>query len=275
MSVTTLESRERQYSNKVSQLHKELTRSIESENSATKNANKATLKIQKNQSSSQLSTATRELNRQNTKISNEKNKQASIQKKISDYTSKLNGVRIELAKERDKNNKKMLDKMERDNQEKISKLVANSDQKPLVLKQLVNVSHDVFISYAHEDSDYANELVKLMKASGIDVIYDKNDLKWGESIIDFIDSHLKTVKFAIVLISPAYLEKYWTNYELKSLLQRHSRSGDNQNIILPIWHNITAEEVANRSLALTDFNAVITAITTKEEIVKKVEQILK
>ena len=273
MSISTLESREKQYSSKLTKLNKDFASSVGKENIAVKNANKATIKLQKGKTSSQVNSATREINRENEKIAAEKKKQAHIQKKISDTFTKLNITRLELSKERDKKTKKVLENMGKENQRQISSIVSNTTYNVRPVEPEF-VEHDIFFSYAHEDSDYADELVNMMKEDDIDIIFDKNDLIWGQSIIDFIDSHLRTVRFAILLITPAYLEKYWTNYELKSLLQRHSRTNGNQSLILPIWHNVTADEVAKRSLALTDFNALLTAINTKEDIVNKVKKLL-
>ena len=273
MSLSTLESREKQYSSNLAKLNKDLAFSFGKENIAVKNANKAKTKLQKARTSAQVNSATREINRENDKIAAEKKKQADIQKKISDVSTKLNNNRLELSKERDKRTKKVLENMGKESQRQISSIVSNTTYNVRPVEPEF-VEHDIFFSYAHEDSDYADELVNMMKEDDIDIIFDKNDLIWGQSIIDFIDSHLRTVRFAILLITPAYLEKYWTNYELKSLLQRHSRTNGNQSLILPIWHNVTADEVAKRSLALTDFNALLTAINTKEDIVNKVKKLL-
>lgn len=258
MSISTLESREKKYSSKLTKLNKDLASSVGKENIAVKNANKATTKLQKGKTTSQVNSTTREINRENDKIAAEKKKQAHIQKKISDTFTKLNNTRLELSKERDKKTRKVLENMGKENQRQILSIVSNTTYSVRPVEPEI-VEHDIFFSYAHEDSDYADELVNMMKKDDIDVIFDKNDLTWGQSIIDFIDSHLRTVRFAILLITPAYLEKYWTNYELKSLLQRHSRTNGSQSLILPIWHNVTADEVAKRSLALTDFNALLNA----------------
>lgn len=274
MSIATLESREKQYARKLNQLNKDLAASISKENDAVKKSTKATIKRQKARAESQVNSSTRELNRENDKIAAEKKKQADLQKKISDANNKINTTRIELSKARSKENKKVLEEIEKRNKHEISKILNSPSQNSIEIALNKNLEHDIFFSYAHEDSDYADDLVNMMKAAGIDVVFDKNDLKWGETIIDFIDSHLRTVKFAIVLITPSYLEKYWTQYELKTLLQRHSQSNGRSNLILPIWHNVTKDEIASRSLALTDFNALVTTLSSKEEIVKKVQELL-
>lgn len=216
----------------------------------------------------------RQIESENKKIFDAKKKQADIHKKIADTTAKLNKARIDLGKERNKESMKALEQLQRENQSRISEIIKTVDNSFTGANSMNNhkYDHDIFFSYAHEDSEYADSLVKMMKENGIDVVFDKNDLAWGQSIIDFIDNHLRAVKYGIILLTPTYLEKYWANYELKSLLQRHSRS-EGQNIILPIWHNITADEIANRSLALTDFNALPTSIYTQEAIVKKVKEL--
>lgn len=269
MSISGLESRERQCLQKIERLNKDMANAAKKEVDIMKKTGQLNQRLLRAKTSGQLSSINRSIANENKRLSEIKKKQSVTQKKVTETAAQLNKVRADLRKEREKESKKVLKQIEVDNQKRIEKIQSNYNGSNSTNSEKELVEHDIFFSYAHEDSDYADPLVQLMKEKEIDVIFDKNDLAWGQSIIDFIDSHLRTVKFGIILLTPTYLNKYWATYELKSLLQRHSRS-NGQNIILPIWHNITADEVAQHSLALTDFNAMLTSISTQEEIANKV-----
>ena len=82
---------------------------------------------------------------------------------------------------------------------------------------------------------------------------------------------MKKCKFGVVVLSPNYLKKYWTRYELEGLFQRESYGG---KLILPIWHKITKREVQNFSPTLADRKAMNTAIMTPEEIAEKLKELV-
>jgi hypothetical protein len=52
-----------------------------------------------------------------------------------------------------------------------------------------------------------------------------------------------------MIISKNFLNKKWTDYEYISLITKEEKG---EKIILPIWHNITKEEVKDHSLYLAD-----------------------
>ena len=51
------------------------------------------------------------------------------------------------------------------------------------------------------------------------------------------------------MISPHFLEKEWPQRELDGLA---AREFDGTKVILPVWHNITAEQLRARSPMLAD-----------------------
>ena len=53
-----------------------------------------------------------------------------------------------------------------------------------------------------------------------------------------------------MVLSTSYINSHWTNYELDGILQRVA--GSEENILLPIWHNISKEEIDAFSLTLSD-----------------------
>ena len=134
-------------------------------------------------------------------------------------------------------------------------------------------TYDVFVSHSTEDKEsFANEFVQLLQDNfGLKVWYDAISIQWGDSIRTEIDKGLKKSKFGVVILSRSYISKYWTNYELEGLFQRESNGG---KLILPIWHNITKQEVQNFSPSLAGKMAMNTAFMTPKEIAEKLYELL-
>jgi len=125
-------------------------------------------------------------------------------------------------------------------------------------------SYDLFISYASEDeSDIVNPLVKLLEEIGLRVWYDKTYVKVGDSLRRSIDNGLINSRFGVVIISPNFIKKSWTLYELDSLVAREITAG---KVILPIWHRVSKNDVQEFSPKLSDKVALHTSILTIEEI---------
>lgn len=132
--------------------------------------------------------------------------------------------------------------------------------------------YDVFISHASEDKDLVvRPLAISLKDKGLSVWYDEFELKIGDSLRRKIDAGLAKSNFGIVVISRDFIKKGWTNYELDGLITK-AVSGEQQ--LLPIWHNITKQEVLNYSPSLADKVARNTAVNTIEEISKEIAQLI-
>jgi hypothetical protein len=70
-----------------------------------------------------------------------------------------------------------------------------------------------------------------------------------------IDRGLADSEFGVVIISPAFFAKHWTRKELSGL---RAREEGGRKVILPVWHNVTKEKVAEYSPTLADAIAVST-----------------
>ena len=133
--------------------------------------------------------------------------------------------------------------------------------------------YDVFISHASEDKDeVVRPLAIALKNTGLKVWYDEFELKIGHSLRRKIDEGLVKSRFGIVVLSKAFLNKGWTNYELDGLVTK-AVSGD--QVLLPIWHNISKQEVINYSPSLADKLARNTAMHTVEEIAKEIGEVIR
>lgn len=132
--------------------------------------------------------------------------------------------------------------------------------------------HDVFISHASEDKDeIVRPLANALKAGGLDVWYDEFELKIGDSLRQKIDKGLASSRFGIVVLSKAFIKKGWTNYELDGIV---SRFINGEQIMLPIWHGITKQEVLDYSPSLADKVARNTASFTLEEIADEIIELI-
>ena len=115
-------------------------------------------------------------------------------------------------------------------------------------------SWDVFISHATEDKEaVAEPLSRALMKAGVSVWYDAFSLRVGDSLMSSIDSGLRKSKFGIVVLSKAFFRKDWPQRELRALAQKQSVS---QKVILPIWHDVTIEEVQDHFLLLADVVAL-------------------
>jgi len=131
---------------------------------------------------------------------------------------------------------------------------------------------DIFISHASEDKDtVVRPLAKMLKEYGIRVWYDEFELKLGDSLSKSIDKGLSNSSYGIIILSNSFLEKGWTDYELRSLISQEILKRD--KVILPIWHEIGIQEIARYSPFLTDKFALSTSVGIDELALKVVAAI--
>ncbi|RWX52872.1 toll/interleukin-1 receptor domain-containing protein [Photobacterium chitinilyticum] len=116
--------------------------------------------------------------------------------------------------------------------------------------------YDFFISHATEDKDiFVRELASELINLGSTVWYDELSLSIGDSLRRKIDLGLSKSRFGVVVLSPDFLKKEWTQYELDALVNKSMSEG---KVILPIWHNVSWVEVSNYSHSLADKVAIKT-----------------
>jgi hypothetical protein len=104
---------------------------------------------------------------------------------------------------------------------------------------------DVFISHASEDKvDFVRPLAHALANSGLGVWFDEFTLTVGDSLRRKIDEGLAASRYGVVVLSPNFFAKRWPQEELDGL---YSKEVAGVKVILPVWHNITADEVRNYS----------------------------
>ena len=154
----------------------------------------------------------------------------------------------------------------------VPSLVQGRDEPPFGSRDSDHREHDVFISHASEDKDdIVRPLALALRNAGLSVWYDEFELRIGDSLRQKIDKGLAKSRFGIVVLSKNFIRKGWTNYELDGII---TRVVSGEQVILPIWHNITKQEVIEFSPSLADKLARNTAVYTVEEIASEISEVI-
>jgi len=97
----------------------------------------------------------------------------------------------------------------------------------------------IFLSHAWEDKSFVEPLYQALKDE-FDVWYDKARITLGDSIYEKISEGIRECDFGVVVFSPNFLRKNWTQEELNGLkaLQTEKRK-----VILPVLHDLTIDEL--------------------------------
>lgn len=124
---------------------------------------------------------------------------------------------------------------------------------------------DVFVSHASEDKAFARELVNALEESGLRVWFDELSLFAGDSLRRAINQGLAESEYGIVILSPNFLAKEWPQKELDGLT---AREDGKEKVIIPIWHNVSAENVRKFSPILADKLSIISEDDISEVVGK-------
>lgn len=132
---------------------------------------------------------------------------------------------------------------------------------------------DVFISHASEDKEaVAVPLRSALVDLGISVWLDKTELTVGDSLRRKIDQGIRASRFGIVILSERFFAKGWTNHELDGLV---TRTVAGEQTLLPIWHNLTGDQVRVYSPSLADKVALTTDSMAVEEMAEQIAAVIR
>ena len=197
------------------------------------------------------------------------------QKDMAKKSSDLGATQQKLTKERKREN----DKFQKDQDKQLKQMKAAQKEarrwvtSGITLLENKNKKYDVFISYVQSHSlEYVDKLEIALRNKDVSVSRDKTDMIIGQSMTKAIENGLAKSKLAIVVLSPNYLHKYWTNFELNGLFSKQGITG--HQMILPIWKNVSAEEIAVKRPSLANLLAWNVANDTTEEIANTINQLL-
>lgn len=132
---------------------------------------------------------------------------------------------------------------------------------------------DVFISHASEDKDnFVRQLAAKLEEYHLLVWYDEFTLLPGHSLRRSIDKGLARSRFGVVVLSTNFFKKEWANWELDGLVARQNSSEN--DLILPIWLDITRDQLLNYSPPLADKVAIPAGIGI-DAVVARLLQVIK
>lgn len=127
---------------------------------------------------------------------------------------------------------------------------------------------DLFICHATEDKDVVRPLVDALVEAGYSLWYDEFALKLGNHVRRAIEKGLAISRYGLVVLSPNFFAKEWTQKELDGLV---AKEHNGQKVVLPVWHNVDADYIRKKSLILSD----VYAVSTKQGITNIVQEVLK
>lgn len=230
----------------------------------SKNASEATIKSKRRQIESYSNASNKA-----------KAESAELGKKLSDKKKKRNDVYARLQKEQQSMQKKQ-DKETKNMRQKYEQRITELEKQAMPIVDALDHSegkpdpeYDVFVSHAWEDKEeFVDGLVDELRKAGLKVWYDTSHIKWGDSMRQKIDEGLRHSRFGIVVLSPNYIaeRKYWTKAELDGLFQLESIHG---KTLLPIWHNLTKQQVMDFSPIIANKIAMTTATMTAKEMAEQ------
>jgi uncharacterized protein YxjI len=105
------------------------------------------------------------------------------------------------------------------------------------------------------------------------VWYDEFELRIGDNLRRKIDQGLANSRFGVVVLSHSFFAKNWPQYELDGLVTREITG--QQQMILPLWHNITKEEIVRISPSLVNKLARSTSDFSIEVIAEEIASVIK
>lgn len=275
-----------QYQQSVNSLDKEIVdlekkKATEDKKAADNHKKAANVSISKNASASMIKNKMKQIESYESIARKAEEASASYSKKIVDKRKRRNEVYLKLQKGQEAERKKQeqsIKNLKQTYEQRISELELNrvTDFENKFRKTVTEdeQEYDVFVSHAWEDKEeFVDEFVQALKNRNINVWYDKDKIKWGDTMRVRIDNGLRKSKFGVVVLSPNYIAegKYWTKAELDGLFQLESINGKK---LLPIWHNLTKKQVMDYSPIIASKLAMTTATMTAEEIAEELSGML-
>lgn len=236
-------------------------------------------------SPSRINSLNRDAERQNKVIADASSQRAKIADRLAQKHRELSRYEQQLRTEQDREGRKAADRAKKQSagQEKRIKDL----EKRLAVRQSTSISgaldtlsnsseileHDVFISHASEDkNDLVRALAAGLEKAGLKVWYDEFSLKVGDSLRREIDKGLSTSRFGLVVLSPSFFAKQWSQHELDGLVQLELAG---RSRILPVWHNVSVDEVRRHSPTLADKVSLKTSLMSVDEIVAELVKVIR
>jgi hypothetical protein len=121
----------------------------------------------------------------------------------------------------------------------------------------------VFLSYAREDAQAVERVAIELRAHGVELWMDRQDLVAGDEWLPQIEAAISKADFMLVFISRTSLNSAWVHREYQTAFQRQAKTGGTR--LIP---------VLLERVQLPPFLAAIQYVDLTESYVKGIEQIL-
>lgn len=217
-------------------------------------------------------------------------KRSDLEKKLAETEKKIATAQARYEKDQQTNQKKALDSIRRQNAAAARRFtpphrLGDPVPSPFVQGRRLGgpavlagpastPDSDVFLSHASEDKDeVARPLKQALEARGLAVWFDEIKIKVGQSIRQEIEKGITHARFGVVVLSPDFSAKQWTQAELDALFSKKMATGE--NLILPIWHRVTKDQVNSQSLLLAGILALNSSLMTIDEIANSIIDVVR
>lgn len=99
---------------------------------------------------------------------------------------------------------------------------------------------DAFLVHAWEDQPtFVDALAEELRRSSVRIWYAPWSLKVGDSLRQTIEAGLLASRYGIVVLSPHFVGRPWQQRELDGLFALEEEG----SILLPVWHDVTFQQV--------------------------------
>ncbi len=137
----------------------------------------------------------------------------------------------------------------------------------------------VFLSHSSNDKDFVERLAGDIEKAGIDVWYDRWEIRVGDSIVGKINAGLKDSDYVIAVISPNSVQSKWVTLEIDAALIESL--GKKSSYLLPVLLADTDLPPLLRDRRYADFRRdyeqglreVLNVLSEDASLVAKVEEI--
>ena len=225
-------------------------------------------RLSKSQIKQKIRQAQQKVQREVNKVQREnKRKVEKYNREIKRTVNQINQAEKEYNRRADSHNRKVISALTRTRLTKIQ--YTESEQRLVdkiydVVRKHDTREYDIFLSYTHIDgAEIAQKLRDTLESLEVSVWFDKFAISPGQSQSLQMDAGLQKAKAGIILLTPEYLTgRFWTERELGALLRK--------DILIPILHDVTFEDVEKYSGILPDLAGFTTKQDTIDDIAKKI-----
>jgi hypothetical protein len=266
------------------QLRTEISRASDTVATKRKKAPDALAAAGRSKSPTTIRTKTAEADRATRDANDAEKKRAGLERKLAETEAKTTKAQQKYEKERATSQSRALDDLRRSTDQSAERFSPSHFGDTLRERNLGPgpssprlqrlPAKDVFLSHASEDKeDMARPLRDALDARGVTVWFDELQMKVGQSIRQEIEAGIAGCRFGVVIVSPHFFAKQWTQAELDALFGKRMDQG--QNAVLPIWHHVSKDEVSQRSPLLASVFALNTSVSTVDEIADSLVEVVR